>query len=181
MGSGNVCVAAISILLACVLPVHCGSFFFYWLTGTHFGFAGIDALDDFFDGLVFDDEVADFDSGENLADQIAGRDPGAVEAQAAGHFIEALELQGRGAAGAIGRERGEILLEGREARALVAVAKNEFNLLGAEKLFFEARERAVVEDGAAVDDHDAAAEFFDVIEIVSREKDRGFVPLVYGA
>src|ERR1700719_3336763 len=49
-----------------------------------------------------------------------------------------------------------------EARALIAVAQNEFDLLGTQELFFETRERAVVQDGAAVDDHDAAAEFLDV-------------------
>ena len=80
-----------------------------------------------------------------------------------------------------GRERGEILLESGEAGALIAVAKDEFDLLGAEELLFQAGERAVVEDGAAVDDHDAAAEFFDVVEIVGGEKDRGFVALVDGA
>ena len=90
-------------------------------------------------------------------------------------------MQRAGAAVAIGRKRGEVSLEGGEAGALIAVAKNEFDLLGAEKLFFQAGERAVVEDGAAVDDHDAAAELFDVVEIVSGEKDRGFIALVDGA
>src|SRR5580704_6090711 len=89
MGSGNVCAAAILIALS----VYRRCVFFRGLAKTHLGFAGIDALDDFFDRLVFDDEVADIDCGENLADQIARRDPGAVEAQAASHFIEALELQ----------------------------------------------------------------------------------------
>ena len=42
-------------------------------------------------------------------------------------------------------------------------------------------ERAVVEDGAAVDNHDAATEFFDVVEVVGGEKDRRFVALVDGA
>ncbi len=64
---------------------------------------------------------------------------------------------------------------------MIAVAKNELDLLGAEELFFQAGERAVVEDGAAVDDHDAAAELFDVVEIVGGEKDRSFVALVDGA
>src|SRR5580700_3051220 len=167
--------------LPAFLPVHCRSFFFHRLTGTHFGLAGVDALNDFFDGLVFDDEVADVDGGENLANQIAGRDAGAVEAQTASHFIEALEMQRGGATGAIGCERGEISLEGSEAGSLIAVAENEFDLLGAEELFFEARERAVIEDCTAVDDHDAAAEFFDVVEIVGGEKDSGFVALVDGA
>src|ERR1700722_1272798 len=68
-----------------------------------------------------------------------------------------------------------------EARALVAVAEDEFDLLGAQELFFEAGKRAIVEDRAAVDDHDTAAEFFDVVEIVGREKDRGVITLVDGA
>ena len=90
-------------------------------------------------------------------------------------------MQRAGAAVAIGRKRGEVSLEGGEAGALIAVAKNEFDLLGAEKLFFQAGERAVVEDGAAVDDHDAAAKFLDVVEIVRGEKDCRFVALVDGA
>ncbi len=147
----------------------------------HFGFAGIDALDDFFDRLVLDDEVADIDSGENLADQIARRDAGAVEAQAAGHFIKAFKMQRRRAAVAVWCECRKILLESSEARALVAVAEDEFDLFGAEELFFEAGERAVVEDGAAIDDHDAATKFFDVVEIVRGEKNRSFVALVDGA
>src|SRR5580765_3902873 len=82
---------------------------------------------------------------------------------------------------AVGAERGKRLLEGGEARALIAVAQNKFDLLGAEELLFEAGERAVVEDRAAVDDHDAATELFDVVEIVGGEKDGRFVALVYGA
>ena len=91
-----------------------------------------------------------------------------------------MQRGGAAVAIAIGRERGEVSLERSEAGALIAVAKNEFDLLGAEKLFFQAGERAVVEDGAAVDDHDAAAKFFDVVEIVGGEKDRGFIALVDG-
>ena len=49
----------------------------------HGVFAGINALDDFLDGLVFDDEVANVYGGENLANQIARGDGGAVEAEAA--------------------------------------------------------------------------------------------------
>src|SRR5579859_2394880 len=163
------------------LPAHRGTVLFLRLTQAHFGFAGIDALDDFLDGFVFDDEVADFDGGENLADQIARGDEGAIEAQAASHFIEAFEMQRGGAAASIRSERGEILLEGGEARALIAVAKNEFNLLGTKELLLQAGERAVVENGAAVDNHDAAAELFDVVEIVGGEKDGGFVALIDGA
>src|SRR5580692_12013638 len=77
--------------------------FLLGLTQRHFGFAGIDAFDDFFDGLVFDDEVADVDGGKNLTDQVARRDAGAVESQAAGHLVEALEMQRRRAAVAVWR------------------------------------------------------------------------------
>ena len=33
-------------------------------------FAGVDAFDDFLDGFVFDQQVADFYGGEDLADQV---------------------------------------------------------------------------------------------------------------
>src|SRR5271167_3215770 len=81
----------------------------------------------------------------------------------------------------VGAKRGKRLLEGGQAGALVAVAEDEFDLLGAEEPFFQAREGTVVEDGAAVDDHDAAAEFFDVVQIMRGEKDRGFVAPIDGA
>ena len=45
-------------------------------------------------------------------------------------------------------------------------------MLGAEELLFQLGEMAIVEDFAVVNDHDAAAEFFDVVEIVSGEQYR---------
>ena len=51
------------------------------------GFAGIDALDDFLNGLVFDQQVADFDGRQDLANQIRSWDFHAIEADAICKFI----------------------------------------------------------------------------------------------
>ena len=51
------------------------------------GFACVDAFDDFFDGLVFDQEVADFYGGQDLADEVGGGDFHAIEADAVGEFV----------------------------------------------------------------------------------------------
>src|ERR1700722_15065206 len=98
--------------LPCRLSVHWRNASLLRLARTNLGFAGIDAFDDFFDGFVFDDEVAHIYCRENLPDQVTRRYAGAVEAQPTGHFIEALEMQRGCAAGAIRGESGEILLEG---------------------------------------------------------------------
>ena len=89
-------------------------------------FAGVDALDDFFDGLVFDEQVADFDGGEDLADQIGGGDFHAVEADAIGQFVHLLDFQ------AVARK-------GVEAVGLRAILQREFDLFGAQQLLLQLR------------------------------------------
>ena len=132
------------------------------------GFAGIDAFDDFFDGLVFDEDVANFDGAENLADQIGGGDFYAVEADAVGELVDLFEIE------AFTRECGD-------ARGLGAILQGELNLFGAKELFFQMAERTVVEHFAAVDDHDAATEFLDVVEVVGGEQDGGVEFAIDGA
>ncbi len=68
-----------------------------------------------------------------------------------------------------------------DARGLGAILQGEFNLLGAKELFFQMAERAVVEHFAAVDDHDAATEFLDVVEVVGGEQDGGVEFAIDGA
>src|SRR5580698_3630434 len=60
--------------------------------------------------------------------------------------------------------------ESHQARGLGAIFQREFDVFGAQQLFFELRQLAIIENFAAVDDHDAAAEFFDVVEVVSSQK-----------
>lgn len=86
--------------------------------------AGVDAFDDFFDGLVFDQEIADFYGGQDLADQVGGGDFYAIEADAVGEFVYLVYVQA-------------ITVEGFEAGGLRAIFQGEFDLLGAEELLFE--------------------------------------------
>ena len=74
-----------------------------------------------------------------------------------------------------------ITVEGFEAGGLGAVFQGEFNLFGAEELLFQLGEMAVVEDFAVIDDHDAAAELFDVVEVVGGEQHRGAKFAIDGA
>ncbi len=131
-------------------------------------FAGVDAFDDFFDGLVFDQEVADFYRGEDLTDEVGGGDFYAIEADAVGEFVHLIDFEA-------------VAGEGIEADRLRAIFQGEFDLLGAEELLFELGEMAVVEDFAVVNDHDAAAEFFDVVEIVGGKEDGGAKFAIDGA
>src|SRR5690242_6679869 len=150
------------------------------IRGGHFSFTGVNTLDDFLDRFVFDHEVANVYSGKDLVNEIARGNAAAIEAQPAGEFIEAFEVQ-RSSGMAVGAKSRKGLLERRKSRSLIAVAQDELDLLGAKKLFLEARKRAVVKDGTAVNDHDAAAKFFDVVEIVRGEKNGGPEAFVDGA
>src|SRR5690348_1674461 len=132
------------------------------------GLAGVNALHDFFDGLVFDEQIADLDGIQNLTNQIGGGDAGAIEANAIGELIDLLEFE------AVARER---LHAGELARILYG----EFNLLGAQQFLLEEIERAVIEEAAVVDDHDAAAKFFNVVEIVRGEQHGGLEFAIDGA
>ncbi len=68
-----------------------------WRLGRDFqgGFAGVDALDDFLDGFVFDKKVADLDGGEDLADEVGGGHLSAIKADAKGQLIHLVKMRGR--------------------------------------------------------------------------------------
>ena len=132
------------------------------------GFTGVDALDDLFDGLVFDEQIANFDGVQNLAHQVRGGDLDAVEANAMSDVVELLNF-----AAVAGKSH--------EASRLSAIFQREFNVLGPQQLFFELRQLAVVENFSAVDDHDAAAKLLDVVEVVGGEQNRGVKFAINGA
>ena len=130
--------------------------------------AGINALDDFFNGLVFDEEVAYLDGREDLAYEVGGGDFQPVEADAVGELVHLLDFE------AVAAKQGD-------AGGLGAIFQDELDLFRAEEALLEIGERPIVKDAAVVNDHDAAAELFDVVEIVSGEKDGGAELAVDGA
>ncbi len=132
------------------------------------GFASVNALDDFFDGFVLDEKIANFDGAEDLADEVGRSDLGAVEADAEGQLIHLVEME------AIARKGGD-------ATGFSAVFQHELDLLRAQQPFFQLIERAIVEDAAVIDDHDAAAKLLDIVEIVSGEQNGGVKLAIDGA
>ena len=132
------------------------------------GFAGVDALDDLLDGLVFDEQVANFNGVENLANQIRGGNFHAVEANAIGELVDLFEIE---------TISGDRL----HASELLGIFHGEFDLLGAQQFLLQQIERAVVEQAAVVDDHNAAAELFDVIEVVRGQQNGGLKFAIDGA
>src|SRR5215472_4014689 len=124
------------------------------------GLAGVNALHDLFDGLVFDEQIANFKCIENLANQIGGGHAGAIETNPVGKLIDLLELE-------------TIAGERLDASELARVFNSEFDLLGAQQFLLEQIERAVIKEASVVDNHDAAAKFFNVVEIVGGEQDGG--------
>src|ERR1700690_67763 len=87
-------------------------------------FARVNALDDLFDGLVFDEQVAYFDGGENLADQIRGGNSNAIKPDAMRDVVQLLDFT-------------SIARECDKPRRLRAVFQREFYVLGAQQLFLE--------------------------------------------
>src|SRR5258708_39986662 len=84
------------------------------MSGGHLveGLARVDALDDFLDGLVLDEQVAYFNRRENLADQVSGREAATIKTNAEGHLIHRFDLQ-------------SIALECKKAGGLLLVAQHE--------------------------------------------------------
>ena len=130
--------------------------------------AGVDALDDFLDGLVFDEKVAHFDGGEDLADKVGALDVEAVEPNAVGELVHLLHFQ-------------TIPLKNGHAAEMGAILQRKFDLLGAEEALFQIGERAIVENFAVVNNHDPATKLFDVVQIVRGEQDRGAKFAIDGA
>src|ERR1700722_17871392 len=123
-------------------------------------FAGVDAFDDLFDGFVFDEQVAYFDGIQDLANQVGRGHFHSVEADAIGQFVHLIHFQ------AVARESVQAL-------GLRAVLQGEFDLLSAQQLLLQLRQVAIVQHFAVVNNHDAAAEFLDVVEVVRRQQHRG--------
>src|SRR5579872_4184559 len=57
------------------------------------GFAGVDALDDLLDRLVFDEQVANFNGIENLTNQIRSGNFHAVEANPISELVDLFEFE----------------------------------------------------------------------------------------
>src|SRR5277367_2711648 len=129
---------------------------------------GVNAFDDLFDGLVFDEQVAHFHGIQDLANQVGRGNLHAVEANAIGQLVHLIHFQ------AIARE-------GVEALGLRAVLQHKFNLLGAQQLLLQLRQLAVVEHFAMVDDHNPAAKFLDVVQVVRSQQHRGAEFAIDGA
>src|SRR5579872_1347832 len=132
------------------------------------GFAGVDALDDLLDRLVLDEQVANFNSIENLPNQIRGGDFHAVEADTVGELVDLFEFEA-------------VASNGWNASELLGIFHGEFDLLGAQQFLLQEIERAVIEKAAMIDDHDAAAKFFDVVEVVRGQQDGGLKFTIDGA
>src|SRR5580704_2394285 len=130
--------------------------------------SGINAFDDFFDGFVFDEQVADFDGVQDLANQVGRGHFHAVEADAIGQFVHLIHFQ-------------SVARESVQALGLRAVLQHEFNLFGAQQLLLQVRQMAVVQHLAVVNNHDAAAKLFDIVEVVGSEQNRGAEFAIDGA
>src|SRR5277367_2481846 len=129
---------------------------------------GVNAFDDLFDGLVFDEQVAHFHGVQDLADQVGCGNFHAVEAYAVRQLVHLIHFQ------AVARE-------GVEALGLRAVLQHKFNLLGAQQLLLQLRQLAVVEHFTVVNNHNPAAKFFDVVQVVRSQQHRGAEFAIDGA